>query len=571
MGICSFGHEASAALLKDGKVVIALEEERFNREKHTNKFPENAIKACLEFEKIQISDVSQITFFMKPRLEVVGNLGHVIRFLPHSLKLFGANFGGKSGMTPLERLLKCLNIRSDFKRIFPGKKIPKVAFVEHHLAHAASCFFLSKHQKAAILTLDGRGESCTTLLAKGNGNQIEKIFEFHAPHSLGHLYAAITEFLGFKAFSDEWKVMGMAAYGSPTYLNDLRKIVEVEGWKYRLNLSYFQFHIYGPSKWFSQKFFDLFGPGRHPDSPVLQRHFDFAKSFQCLIEDVGLNLARHLRSVTDEKTLCLAGGVALNILMNSKIIEEAGFESVFIQPVANDAGTSFGSASYYWHQILKRPRDFIFENPYLGLDYSDEKVQEAFKKKGLNPTYNREPWLVAAEAIANSEIVGWFQGRMEIGPRALGNRSILANPCDPKMRDILNSRIKQRESFRPFAPSVLEEDFQKYFWTPRGVPSPYMIVSGRTRPEFVSVFPSVTHVDGTARVHTVQRKMNERYWCLLHALKERTGHGVALNTSFNEREPIVENPEQAIDCFLRTKMDLLVIGNWSVRRADVHL
>ncbi len=566
LGISAYGHDASAALLKNGQIVLTVEEERFNREKHSAAFPIHAIKACLAAENLDIEDIQVIAFYIKPWLELSGNLLHVARYFPASLQLGRAEFGGGAQLRPIDRMLKCLLVRDAFAPHFPGSRIPKVQFVEHHLAHAASAFFLSPFDRAAILTIDARGESTATLISHGIGNQIHKLEDISVPNSLGMFYAAMTWYLGFKPFFDEWKVMGLSAYGQPRFVTELTDVLRFDQEGYSLNLDYFKFHIKGPSEWLSPKFFELFGARRSSEKPITQLHYDFAKSLQTVIENVGVMLAKKAKALTGESNLCLAGGVALNVLMNSRIVAEAGFEQVFIQPVAGDAGTSFGAASFYHHSIQKNARGPRFETPYLGPSHGPEAIVAALEAANVQYEQPEDPIPDVVKALAEGKIVGWYQGSMEAGPRALGNRSILADPRDPKMKDRLNLRIKRRESFRPFAPSVTEEDVHKFFDMPNHCLSPYMVLAGRTRPEFRDQLPAVTHVDGTARVHTVSAKTNLKYWSLLKAFEKKTGFPVLLNTSFNESEPIVESPTQAIECFQRTEMDLLVLGNYIVKK-----
>ncbi|MCR4336947.1 MAG: carbamoyl transferase, partial [Candidatus Omnitrophica bacterium] len=374
-------------------------------------------------------------------------------------------------------------------------------------------------------------------------------------------------YLGFRPFFDEWKVMGMSAYGRPTYVKDFEDVVHLtpDG-GYRLNLSYFQFHTHGQSQWLSPKFLKKFGPPRQHNGPYDQHHFDMAFALQRIVERTGVAMAAHLQAITGSKNLCMSGGVVLNCLMNKRIVEETHFKNFFFQPIANDAGTSFGSALYYYHHVLGKPRENIFESAYLGNEFTNEEIEKVLKAKGLQ--YRRVANIAAetASRIAKGKIVGWFQGRMEAGPRALGNRSITVDPRDAMMKDRLNARVKKREFYRPFAPSVLEERVADYFIMPKGQPSPYMILIGDVREDKKHVIPAVTHADGTARVHTVSRQINPRYWDLIAEFEKLTGVAVLINTSFNENEPIVCTPEHAADCFLRTEFDVLSIGDFLVEK-----
>ncbi len=566
LGLSSYAHEAACALIRDGRLVVLFEEERLNREKHTCQYPLNAIEECLQWEGITIKDIDHITFFWQPMREVLGNIGHVIQFFPQSLNLLKVPSSGNE----LSFFPRCQAMRSIGRRIqqhFELSHPPQVTFIEHHLCHAGSTFFVSPFEEAAILTIDGRGESTCTLMAVGQGNKIEKLKEIKVPHSLGHLYAAITDYLGFKAFFDEWKVMGMSAYGKDTLAEDFEPLVALSpGGGYRLNLDYFQFHTHGQKAWVSNRFIKKFGPQRQPGEAYEQRHYDLAYALQRVIEKTGVHLARELYQRTTLKALCLSGGVVLNCLMNKKIIEQTPFEQFFFQPIANDAGTSFGSALYYYHQVLNQRRTYQFDSVYLGGEFSDEEIERALTARNLKFRKSGHIALETARHIAQGKIVGWFQGRMEAGPRALGNRSITVSPLDARMKERLNARVKKREFFRPFAPSVLEEKSDQYFLIPKGQLSPYMILTGEVRPEKRSVIPAVTHADGTARVHTVNRLINPRYWELISEFEKITGVPVLLNTSFNENEPIVCNPEQAVDCFLRTQFDVLAIGDYLVEK-----
>ncbi len=562
LGISSYAHEASATLIKDGEIRFVLEEERFNRQKHTWKFPVNAIRECLRREGITFSDIAHVTFFWQPLREFCGNMSHIIRYFPETLNLLSAG-SGSEGLKFLERVGLMMNVQQEIKKHFGLARCPKVHFIEHHLAHAASAFFVSPFEQAAILTLDGRGESTSTLMAVGRGTYIEKIKEIHVPHSLGHFYAAVTSYLGFKPFFDEWKVMGMSAYGKPNFVDEFEKILQLtDDGGYRLNLKYFKFHTHGQRAWVSDHFIRTFGAPRQYSDAYQQRHFDVAYGLQKVIEKTGVFLARRLAEKTGMKSICLAGGVVLNCLMNKRIVEETPFEQFFFQPIANDTGTSLGSALFYYHQRLQKPRRHVFDSIYLGTEYDDKEIERVLNEK--NVEYHRSENIAreTARHIADGKIVGWFQGRMEAGPRALGNRSIVVDPRDPLMKDRLNARVKKREFYRPFAPSVLEEKAGEYFILPRGQKSPYMILIADVREGKKNIIPAVTHADGTARVHTVSKQSNPLYWQLIAEFEKLTGVAVILNTSFNENEPIVCTPEDAVNCFLRTEFDVLAIGSF---------
>ncbi len=566
LGITSFAHESSCALIKDGQIRFLIEEERLNREKHTWKYPSHAIEACLAREGITIDDVDHITFFWQPHREIIGNIGHVLRYFPASLNLLSAPSGGDE-LSFLQRVRLMSTIGGQIQKQFGLFRPPKVNYVEHHLCHAASAFFVSGFKEAAILTADGRGESASTVMSVGRANRIEKIKEIKVPHSLGHFYAAITDYLGFKPFFDEWKVMGMSAYGKDTLLpvfEDMLILTEDGG--YRLNLKYFNFHTHGQAKWVSDHFVSRLGPKRQKSEGYQQRHFDVAYGLQRVIERAGVHLANALHQRTQLPNLCLTGGVVLNCLMNKRIIQETPFKDVFIQPIANDAGAALGSALYHYHQTLGRPRISVFDNVYYGPEFSDDEIENVLREKGVLYCKTSSIARETAQHIADEKIVGWFQGRMEAGPRALGNRSIVVSPLTAGMKDRLNARVKKREHFRPFAPSVPEERAKDFFRLPKNAKSPYMILVGDVLEDKRSVIPAVTHADGTARVHTVDRQVNPKYWELITEFGKITGVPVIINTSFNENEPIVCTPEHAVDCFLRTEFDVLAIGNFLVTK-----
>lgn len=566
LGLSSYSHEASCALLKNGRIVALAEEERFNREKHTSKFPAGAINYCLKQAGISLAEINHVTFFWQPMREITGNAAHMLRYFPRSLKLLSAPSGGGE-LTFLERVNAMRDVGGDLRKHFSLPKAPKVHFVEHHIAHAASAFFVSPFEDAAILTIDGRGESTSTMISRGKGNKIEKVKEIKVPHSLGHLYAAITDYLGFKPFFDEWKVMGMSAYGKPTFVSQFEKLVVLEpDGAYHLNLDYFSFHVRGGSAWLSEKFHQEFGPPKAKGENFSQHAADIAYALQKVIEKAGLHLARYAQRLTGSKNLCMTGGVVLNCLMNKFVVENGPFEDYFFQPIANDAGTSLGSALYHYHHVMDGPREMVFDSVYWGPEFSNEEIEMVLKEKKVN--YRKSANIAAdtARQIADGKIVGWFQGRMESGPRALGNRSITSDPTNPKMKDILNARVKRREGFRPFAPSVLEEKASDYFEMPKGKDSPFMILIADVKKEMRERIPAITHADGTARVHTVSKKVNPRYWDLINEFEKIKGVPMLLNTSFNENEPIVCNPGEAVACFLRTEFDFLAIGDYLVSK-----
>jgi len=565
LGLSSYSHESSCALLRGGKIIALGEEERFNRQKHTSAFPEGAIRACLAEAGISLDQVDHIAFFWDPARELTGNVFHMLRYFPQSLALLAARSGG-GGDGHLRRIWKMANVGGELQKTFGLSAAPKVHFIEHHLAHAASAFHVSPYEEAAILTMDGRGEATSTMFSRGCGNKIEKLCEIRAPHSIGHLYAALTDYLGFTPFFDEWKVMGMSAYGEPTYVKRFAELVHLDEIGYSLNLDYFSFHVRGASRWLSPKFLEVFGPAFSKGENFSQRAADIAFALQKVVETAGVHVARQLYRQTGSKNLCLTGGVALNCLMNKKIIEETEFTNFFIQPIANDAGTSLGAALYHYHHELNGKRTMVFNHAYWGSRFTNEEIELAIKQKNLEYVKSENIAKDAAAELAAGKILGWFQGRMESGPRALGNRSILADPTRKEMKDRLNARVKRREGFRPFAPSVLEEKVADYFSMPKGQASPYMILIGDVLESKRAVLPAVTHKDNTARVHTVSRNTNPLYYSLIQEFGKLSGVPVVLNTSFNENEPIVRTPEEALDCFLRTDFDAIAIGDFLLRK-----
>lgn len=570
IGLSSYTHESSCALIKDGKVIAHLEEERFNREKHTCKFPVNAIRECLKIGGITIHDVDFYTFFWKPEIELFKNAFHFIKYFPDSINLLREPKDKTSNEYAFfDRLIKQKFIAREIQKTFNLKKKPKVHYVEHHLCHAASAYYLSSFNKSAILTMDGRGESTCTMISYGQENAIKKLREITVPHSLGHLYAAFTDFLGFKPFHDEWKVMGMSAYGKENFSDAFDKILcfDDDG-IYKLNLSYFKFHVKGQQQWLSPKVESLLGPKRNQGEPLLQRHYDIAYALQKSTEKAGIQLAQYTAKITKASNLCLTGGVALNCLMNKKIIENTDFENYFIQPIANDAGASLGSALYFYHHILGHNTTSHFDSIYLGNEFSNEEIEKVLINKKVVYKKSDNIEKDTAKYIVDQKIVGWFQGKMESGPRALGNRSIVVDPRNSAMKDTLNARVKRREGFRPFAPSVLEEKSSDYFSLPKNQKSPYMILIGDVNEDKIDKIPAVVHADNTARVHTVNKNQNSKYWHLISEFEKLSGIPVLLNTSFNENEPIVCTPEEAVNCFLRTDFDILAIGDYIIDKCE---
>lgn len=554
LGINCFSHDTSACLLQDGRIVAFAEEERFNREKHTRAFPHRSIQFCLEFGGMGIRDIDYVAYPFKPFTDYWRGFVDFLGKFPHSYKRF-------AGQTVFDyRLVKKV---IEFNKMYGYKK--RSIFVGHHEAHAASSFLVSPFEEAAILSIDRGGDYLSTVLGRGKGHRVEILNSVRNPHSLGSLYSVLTSYLGFKPNGGEGKVMGLAPYGSPTFYEDFKELVQIkERNGFEVDLSYFTYHLAG-GYGVSEKFLERFGRPREPESSLEERHEDIAWALQKVTEDAACSLAQSLLEQTGLRKLCLAGGVALNSVMNTMILQNTDFEEVFVQPAANDGGTSMGAALYLWHTVLGKRREWQMEDAYLGPAYTDSEIEDALSRYEMDFEKVDNPARVGARLLADGKIIGWLQGRMEIGPRALGNRSILADPRPPEMKDILNSRVKHREGFRPFAPSVLEEDAAEYFED--SYPSPFMLFVLPIKKKVQDKVPAVCHVDGTGRLQTVSRKANPLYYELVSEFKKITGLPMVLNTSFNVRgEPIVCSPEDALKCFVGTEMDALIMGKCFVRK-----
>jgi carbamoyltransferase len=577
LGINAYHGNASAAIIADGRLVAAVEEERFNRVKYAAGFPAAAIRYCLDAAGITLGEVDHIAIPRDPRARLGTKLLYSLRmpsFALERLKVMG-QFAGIS-----ETLAKAFDVSPDSIRAAYHR-------IEHHQAHLASAFFVSPFDQAALLSADGLGDFASTMWGSGHGHRMHIDGAIAFPHSLGMYYTAVSQYLGFRKFGDEYKVMGLAAYGEPAYLEEFRRIVfPTRGVGFRLGLKYFKHHRSGPEmSWrdadktpelgamYSNYMAERLGPARDPAAPVEKAHRDGAATLQARLEEILFAMLRALHARTGQDAVCLAGGVAFNCVANGKIFDETPFKKIFVQPAAGDAGLAVGAAYYVHHQILGQPRSFVMENAYWGPGYSQEQIRSAvaasrLQSAGLEISELHENVIAqeAAKEIAAGKILGWFQGRAEWGPRALGNRSIVADPRRADMKDILNARIKHREMFRPFAPSVLAECTGEYF--EKSYPCPFMTQAYSVRPEKRDAIPAPTHVDGTGRLQTVTREANPRYWALIREFGNLTGVPVVLNTSFNDNEPIVCRPVEAIECFLRTKMDVLVLGDTLVRKPE---
>jgi carbamoyltransferase len=551
LGLSFMYHDSSATLLTDGEVVAAAAEERFSRQKHSLDFPSAAIAACLKLGGIGIRDVDAIVFYEKP-------LQKFERIVTMNALAFPRGFGQFSESMPL--WLKYKLFVREMIRGETGYE-GEILFADHHYAHASSAFFASPFDEAAILTMDGVGEWATMTRGAGRGNRIHLTHELRYPHSLGLWYSTFTAFLGFRVNGGEGKVMGLASYGEPRFRDKLlRDVIEVrDDGSFRMNLDYFAFHR--DTVMFSRRFVDEFGPPRVPEGPITPRDEDLANSMQKVVEDVCLKAAAHLRKETGLRRLCIAGGVGLNSVTNGRILEEQDWDGIFIQPASGDDGGSLGSTLYLWHQVQGNPRRWSMKHAFLGPANDPDEIERFLKLRDMPyRRYGRFEDLRdrAAADLAAGRIVGWIQGRMEYGPRALGNRSILANPSVPDMKDVINLRVKHREPFRPFAPAVPLDRCAEFFDPP--FESPYMLLVCRTRPDKVDVLRSITHVDGTARLQTVTPDQNRRFHDLIVAFGQRTGVPVLLNTSFNIRgEPIVCDYGDGLTCFLNEDMDCLAM------------
>jgi carbamoyltransferase len=575
LGINAYHGNASAAIVCEGRLVAAVEEERFNRVKYAAGFPAQAIRYCLKEAGLELKDIDHVAVPRNPYARLATKLFYAMRM---------PSFARERAKV----MVKFTGIPEALAQAFdtdPAKLGAKFHRVEHHQAHLASAFFVSPFERAALLSADGLGDFASTMWGSGSGSRMVIDGAIAFPHSLGLFYSAVTQYLGFLKFGDEYKVMGLAAYGEAEQLEAFRDIVRANGDGFQLGLDYFTHHRTAPEmswaeadktptlgKMFSEAMERRLGPKRNPEEPLEQRHRNLASSLQLRLEEIYLGMLKKLAQRTGLKAVCLAGGVAFNCVANGKIFDKTGFEQVYVHPAAGDAGLAVGAAYYVWHQKLGKPRDFAMDHAYWGPGYTREEIRRAIDTNGLGQNGCQIEELAedalmqrTSAIIADGEILGWFQGRAEWGPRALGNRSIVADPRRPEMKEVLNQRIKHREIFRPFAPSILAESTGE--WFEKSYPSPFMTLAYSVRPEKREKIPAPTHVDGTGRLQTVTRDANPRYWNLIKAFEQQTGVPVVLNTSFNDNEPIVCRPEEALDCFQRTQMDALVLGDFLITRS----
>jgi len=590
LGLSCFFHDSAAALLRDGVLLAAAEEERFTRKKHDYGFPANAIRFVMESEGIGAEDLDYVAFFEKPFLKFERILMTSLQMFPRALPVF------REAMIAwmLDKLWVSALIT---ERI--GVPREKILFSEHHLSHAASAYLCSPFDEAAILTVDGVGEWATTSYGVGRGNDIQLHRQIEFPHSLGLLYSVFTAFLGFQVNEGEYKVMGMAPYGEPRYVDKVYKLIQKSGdGSFHLNMKYFSFH-YSNKKSFNHRFVDLFGEPRPSDLLFFtkdsgfpsyfgeppanydelcrtnQHYANIAASIQRVTEEILLDMANHLHRETGLRRLCMAGGVALNSVANGRILRETPFDEIFIQPSAGDGGGALGAALWAYNTLLGKPRQFILEHAFWGKSYSDSEVKAFLEEEGIRYERLEEDRLIdrTVDALQGGEVIGWYQGRFEWGPRALGHRSIIADPRRADMKDLVNTKIKFREPYRPFAPAVLSGHVDEYFDAPgvknlaQQYPGRFMLLVFDIKPSKHAVIPAVTHVDGTGRLQTVVREGNSRYHDLIARFGEATGVPIIMNTSFNLRgEPIVDTPQQAYSTFSRSGMDRLVLGNYVVEK-----
>ena len=573
LGLNMFHADASAAIVQDGEVVFAIAEERLNRVKHYAGFPALAVKACLDAVGAKITDVDHVAVGQ----DSDANLAQKVQYAlanPAKILNFIRLRQRKEGMRDVRSLLAAA-LEVDARELGFQEH-----HIEHHIAHIASAYYCSPWEQAAGFSYDGSGDFVSTMMARCAGNDITVLERVFLPHSLGSFYTMICEFIGYKKYGDEGKVMGLAPYGKDTYCGQVEEIIELCDPAFRLNLKYFmplgsnqgmQVQADGTvrlARHFSQRMVDRFGQAREPNAEITQRDMDLAYAMQHRFEEVFFHLLKQLHQRAPREDLVMAGGCALNSVANGKLFHQTAFRRTWIQPAAGDEGLAIGAALHAYSATLQQPRRYQMKNAYLGPEFSDARIEADLKQAHLSyRKLEREPLLdTVAEQIAAGNVVGWFQGRMEWGPRALGNRSILAHPGLPDMKDVLNARIKHREWFRPFAPSILVERQSEYFEYDH--PSPFMLHVYKIRPEKRAQLSAVNHVDDTGRLQTVSREENPLYYDLIRAFERRTGIPVILNTSFNENEPIVCTPGEAIDCFQRTRMDVLAIGSYLVLKAE---
>lgn len=564
LGLTTLG-DAAAAIIKDGELIAAAEEERFSRKKHHLGFPYKAIRYCLDEAGIELKDIAHVGHYWKPWI-----LRHKAMQALRAGLISPAMFKARAdrGVTQVSESYFGMFKHANRLREHFGPGDFKFHYLEHHQTHAASTFFVSPFESAAVLTWDGTGEDTTTLFSHGKGNKLKVLKRIKLPHSLGQFYSAVTNYIGFDMFAgDEWKVMGLAAYGKPKYTDFFReKVLTTNGnGDFKFNIRILDHHLAKHYE-FPDAIVKELGPGRKPGEELTEHHWDIASSAQKAVEETGLYLVKTIKEMTGEENLCMAGGVALNSVMNGRLFHETPFKNFFVQPAAGDAGCALGSAFYVWHQILGKPRSFRMSHAYWGPRFSNDECRSALDEAGLEYETLADEELLpkVAKLISEGAIIGWFNGRMELGPRALGARSFLADPRRKDMREILNQKVKLREWFRPLAPSMLEENGTEIFGVEHH--DPFMITVIEVAEEYKPKIPAVVHVDGTARPQMVNKDANPRYWQLINEFKKITGVPMLLNTSFNVQEPIVCSPKDAVNTFNNSNFDALVLENNLVLR-----
>ena len=569
LGLSCYYHDSSAAILKDGQLIAAAEEERFTRKKHDNSFPINSINFCLKEAGIKMKDVNYIAFYEKPLLKFDRLLSQHLETFPMSYKTFIKSL--PSWLNEKLRLQKILKKKCGYKG--------EILYVEHHLSHAASAFLVGPFEKAAILVVDGVGEWATTSYGIGEKNQIKLLKQLNFPSSIGLLYSTITGYLGFSVNNSEYKVMGLSPYGlmdrkKNNYYKKLKKVIDLkEDGSYALNMKYFKYHF--SDRMPSNKLSELLdSPVRSPETQLEKKHMDIAAALQMILEDVMTKILKHVYNETGCENIVLAGGVALNSVYNGKILKKTPFKKIWIQPNATDGGASIGAAYYVYNCILKNQRNYYMKDAYLGPKFTDFEIRDFLDSNKIKyKIFHNEKELIesTAKLIYENNVVGWFQGRMEFGPRALGSRSILSNACNPNMQEILNLKVKHREKFRPFAPVVCEDDAVQYFEcdVPISEAADFMLMVYPIKEKWHSRIPSVTHVDGSGRLQTIKKFQNPKYYNLIKEFGKLSGIPILINTSFNIRgEPIVCSPYDAYKCMMGTGIDFLVIDKFLIKRED---
>ena len=562
LGLNSAYHESSACLIKDGKIIAAVEEERFNRKKHAkharvdnpDELPINSINFCLKEAGITLKDVDYIGFSFSPAKR--------LRNKYFDEKVTVGSWGSDEGEDLFYQ--KLMQIPQKLSELYGVDVKEKFRWIDHHTSHAGSAYFVSPFEEAAILVVDGIGEFESTTLYRGKSNKIKRIKSITYPHSLGFLWEKLSKFLGFSKY-DACKVMGLASYGnSKKFYNQLMSFVKVNSRDFNIDHKVVKFRI--------EDYSDLekiLGNKRQPDQEIEERHADIAAALQRITEEIIVRLANYLHRETKSENICLAGGVALNCVANSVLKEKTSFRNFYVQPAANDAGTAIGAAYLIWNQKLGNPRSFVMDHSYFGPDYSNEEIRTVLEENNLKFAEQESIEKAVAKLVSEGNIVGWFQGKMEIGPRALGNRTLLADPRNPKIRDILNKKVKHREYFRPFAPSVLVEKADEWFRIPKkSISSDFMLFAYDVFENIRELIPAVTHVDGTSRIQTVRKETNPKYYKLIQEFEALTGVPIVLNTSFNDQEPIVCSPQDAVNTFLKTRIDYLAIGKFLISRGE---